>query len=115
MTPASGALKPAEIAAATPQPIKMSGVIFRLKYFLINKTPFSKMLMILKRILFSFSFFLLFSCQNFGQLKMLGDLPNTLKEVSGNEFLPQTKAFWVLEDGGNSSKIYQLSTKGEKA
>jgi hypothetical protein len=69
--------------------------------------------MILKRILFSFSFFLLFSCQNFGQLKMLGDLPNTLKEVSGNEFLPQTKAFWVLEDGGNSSKIYQLSTKGK--
>jgi hypothetical protein len=37
MTPARGALKPAEIAAATPQPIKMSGVIFRLKYFLINK------------------------------------------------------------------------------
>lgn len=69
--------------------------------------------MIIKKILFSFSFCLIFSCQNFGQLKMLGDLPNSLKEVSGNEYVAKTNSFWVLEDGGNSSKIYQLSLKGE--
>ena len=35
--PASGALKPAAIAAATPQPINMSGLILRLKKFLMNR------------------------------------------------------------------------------
>ena len=37
MTPAKGALNPAEIAAATPHPIKISGFILNLKYFLMNR------------------------------------------------------------------------------
>ena len=37
ITPARGALKPAEIAAATPHPIKISGLIRKLKYFFINR------------------------------------------------------------------------------
>ena len=35
--PASGALKPAAIAAATPHPINMSGLILSLKKFLMNR------------------------------------------------------------------------------
>ena len=54
-----------------------------------------------------------FSCQNFGQLKMLGDLPNSLKEVSGNEYIQNSNAIWILEDGGNSSDIYKISSKGK--
>ena len=54
-----------------------------------------------------------FSCQNFGQLKMLGDLPKSLKEVSGNEYIQSTKAIWILEDGGNSSNVYRISSTGK--
>lgn len=44
---------------------------------------------------------------------MLGDLSNSLKEVSGNEYIQSTKAIWILEDSGNSSNVFRVSLKGK--
>ena len=68
--------------------------------------------MIKKATLF-FSLFLLFNCQNFGQLIVLADLPKELNEVSGTEVLPNSELIWVMNDGGNKPKIYGLNNKGE--
>lgn len=57
--------------------------------------------------------FLFFSCQNFGQLKVIADLPSTLKEVSGIEYISKTRHVWVINDGGNKSELYKISKKGE--
>ncbi len=54
------------------------------------------------------------SCQNFGQLKMVGDLSKNLKEVSGNEFIKSTNSIWMINDSGNKSKIYEVSNKKGK-
>lgn len=53
------------------------------------------------------------SCQNFGQLNLLADLPNELNEVSGNEVLKNSSLIWVINDGGNKSKLYAVSKKGK--
>jgi hypothetical protein len=66
----------------------------------------------LKKIVYSFIFFLLISCQNFGQLNILADLPNELKEVSGTEVLRNSNLIWMINDGGNKSILYGVSEKG---
>jgi hypothetical protein len=67
----------------------------------------------LKKIVYSFIFFLLISCQNFGQLNILADLPNELKEVSGTEVLRNSNIIWMINDGGNKSTLYGVSEKGK--
>ena len=67
----------------------------------------------LKKIIYSFIFFLLISCQNFGQLNILVDLPNELKEVSGTEVLTNSNLIWMINDGGNKSILYGVSEKGK--
>ena len=67
----------------------------------------------LKKIVYSFIFFLLISCQNFGQLNILADLPNELKEVSGTEVLRNSNIIWMINDGGNKSTLYGVSKKGK--
>ncbi len=65
------------------------------------------------RNIFSFFTILLFiSCQNFGQLKFLADLPKTLKEVSGVESARNSNLIWMINDGGNRSKLFAISKKG---
>jgi len=63
------------------------------------------------------SFFLLLlflgSCSNYGQLKLIADLPNFLKEVSGTQTVKNSTLIWMLNDGGNPNRIYGLSTKGK--
>ena len=53
------------------------------------------------------------SCTNFGQLKIIADLPSSLKEASGIQTIKNSNLIWVLNDGGNSNKIYGLSAKGQ--
>jgi len=67
----------------------------------------------LKKIFSFFTFLFLISCQNFGQLSFLADLPKDLKEVSGNETIRNSNLIWMLNDGGNESKIYAVSEEGK--
>ncbi len=67
----------------------------------------------LKYIYSVLTFLLFISCQNFGQLNLLADLPKVLKEVSGVESARNSNLIWMLNDGGNKSKIYALSKKGK--
>lgn len=67
----------------------------------------------MKKTLIFFSFLFLLSCQNFGQLTLLGDLPKTLKEVSGTEVIQNSNIIWMLNDGGNKPKLYAVSEKGK--
>ena len=67
----------------------------------------------LKKIFSFFTFLFLISCQNFGQLSFLADLPKDLKEVSGNETIRNSNLIWMLNDGGNESKIYAVSEQGK--
>ncbi|WP_026776584.1 hypothetical protein [Polaribacter sp. Hel_I_88] len=67
----------------------------------------------MKKITILLSIFLLISCQNFGQLKVLGELPGGLKEISGNEIVAGSDLIWIHEDGGNKSEIFAIDFKGK--
>ena len=67
----------------------------------------------MKKISIFFSFLLCVSCQNFGQLKIIADLPKALKEVSGTEIVTGSEYIWMINDSGNSSELFGLSEKGK--
>ena len=67
----------------------------------------------MKKITFLFSLLLLASCNNFGELKLISNLSKNLEEVSGTEVVSNSKLIWMLNDGGNKSKIYGVSKKGK--
>ena len=67
----------------------------------------------MKKITILLSIFLLISCQNFGQLKVLGELPGGLKEISGNEIIAGSDLIWIHEDGGNKSEIFAINSNGK--
>lgn len=67
----------------------------------------------MKKIAIIFSVFLISSCQNFGQLKFIADLPKTLNEVSGVESIGDSDLIWVINDGGNKSNLFAISKKGK--
>lgn len=67
----------------------------------------------MKKIFFYFLFFLLYSCTNYGQLKVIADLSKELKEVSGNEISQDNKFVWMINDGGNKERLYGVSFDGE--
>ncbi len=69
--------------------------------------------MLMKKLLISFCFFFLFSCQNFGQLEMLADLPKVLDEVSGTETIQGSDFIWMLNDSGNQPKLFAVSEEGK--
>ncbi len=48
-----------------------------------------------------------------GNLPVLTDLPNTMKEVSGTETVMGSELIWMLNDGGNKSKLYGLNLQGK--
>ena len=52
------------------------------------------------------------SC-NTGNLEVLANLPSTMKEVSGTETVINSALIWMLNDGGNKSKIYGLNPDGK--
>ena len=56
--------------------------------------------------------FIISSCSNYGQLKIITDLPGSLKEISGMVTYGDSTV-WVLEDNGNKDEIYQVNFKGD--
>ncbi|MDC6404598.1 MULTISPECIES: hypothetical protein [Maribacter] len=52
-----------------------------------------------------------FSCTNYGQLKVVTDLPSSLKENSGMVSLKDSTV-WIIEDGGNKDELYKVDFKG---
>ena len=71
-----------------------------------------KTIVMIQRSLVLISFLLIASCQNFGQLKVLADLPNSLEEVSGIEMVISSELLWMLNDSGNKPVIYGVNTNG---
>lgn len=67
----------------------------------------------MKKIGFLFSFLLFLSCQNFGQLKLVADLPKDLEEVSGTEIVPKSNLIWMVNDSGNKPTLFGLNEKGK--
>lgn len=53
----------------------------------------------------------LISC-NSGNLKIIADLPKILNEASGNEISTISDLIWVINDSGNSPKLYGINEKG---
>ena len=56
-------------------------------------------------------FFVTSSC-NTGNLKVIADLPNSLKEASAIEKVVNSNLLWIVEDSGNKNNIYGLDVKG---
>ena len=67
----------------------------------------------MKKLGIIFSFLLFLSCQNFGQLKIIADLPKDLEEVSGTEVVPKSDLIWMVNDGGNKPTLFGLNYKGQ--
>lgn len=55
---------------------------------------------------------LIYGCNNYGQLKVLTDLPSNLEENSGIQSYTEN-SIWLIEDNGNKDELYQLNLKGE--
>jgi hypothetical protein len=53
------------------------------------------------------------SCQSQGNLTILGDLSNDLKEVSAVAYYKSENHFWIIEDSGNKNEIFALDQKGD--
>ena len=51
---------------------------------------------------------LLWSCQDYGQLKKIQHLPATMKEVSGIAKFPGSDIVWMINDSGNKNILYGL-------
>lgn len=66
----------------------------------------------MKNMLFLLSAFLLISCQDFGQLTVVANLPPVLEEVSGIETVKGSDLIWMLNDSGNASTLYGVTEKG---
>nr|WP_298988829.1 hypothetical protein [uncultured Polaribacter sp.] len=69
--------------------------------------------MFIKKILFLLTIFIFFSCQNFGQLKFIEDLPKFLDEVSGTEYIQSSNLVWMLNDSRNQPKLYAFTKEGK--
>lgn len=62
--------------------------------------------------------FLFASCEtpvitDYGNLIIKAKLPEDLEEVSGIQYDANEKAFWMINDSGNSSSVYLVNEKGE--
>lgn len=71
-----------------------------------------KTIVMVQKSLVLISFLLTISCQNFGQLKVVTDLPYSLKEVSGIEKTRNSDLLWMLNDSGNKPILYSVNTNG---
>lgn len=65
----------------------------------------------MNRILFFYIIFS-FSCST-GKLKLIADLPKSLKEASAVQIVNNSNLIWLLNDRGNSNKIYGINAKGK--
>ncbi|MCL6294028.1 hypothetical protein [Jejuia spongiicola] len=62
---------------------------------------------------FLLSFILLTSSCSTGNLKIIADLPKALNEASGIETNNHSDLIWMVNDGGNASKLFGLSSDGK--
>lgn len=58
-------------------------------------------------------FLFLVSCENYGQLTLISDLSNSLKEVSGNEIIANSNLIWMHNDSGNKSELFGVNLQGK--
>ena len=64
-------------------------------------------------ILFLFLVSIVGCKDDYGKLELVTKLPKNLKEVSGIAFDEKDGSFWMINDSGNSSKVYKISKEGE--
>lgn len=61
---------------------------------------------------FLLSILLITSSCTTGNLTVIADLPNSLKEASAIETVVNSELLWTIEDAGNKNNIYGLDLKG---
>lgn len=66
----------------------------------------------MSKLLFYYLSFVLVSCANYGQLKIITQLPGSLEENSGMVTFGDSTV-WFIEDNGNKDGIYQINFKGD--
>ncbi|MEM7084645.1 MAG: hypothetical protein AAF489_00595 [Bacteroidota bacterium] len=54
------------------------------------------------------------SCQDYGKLKLIADLPGSINEVSGIEKFPNQEIIWTINDSRNPPEVYGYSLKRKK-
>ena len=52
------------------------------------------------------------SCQDFGKMRYVTQLPGELKETSGIEIFSNDGSVWVIEDSGNKDHLYKVDSTG---
>ena len=62
--------------------------------------------------LFACFILLIYGCHS-ENLKIVADLPYTLREVSGAQNIPDSDIIWMVNDAGNSSVVFGSNFKGE--
>lgn len=60
----------------------------------------------------AFILLLIFCSCNTGKLKVVNDLPMSLKEVSGIETDSHDSSLWMVNDSGNKPILFKVDTKG---
>ena len=68
--------------------------------------------MILLKKAFLILILLLLACDT-GNITTIADLPKKLSEASGMEITSKSNLIWMLNDGGNKSRLYGLNEKGK--
>jgi len=53
------------------------------------------------------------SCQNYGELKVVTVLPKLLDEVSGIQKEANSDKVWMVNDSGNKSELYKVTSEGK--
>lgn len=54
------------------------------------------------------------SCQDYGKLQVLADLPGLVKEVSGIEKFPENDFLWAINDSRNPPEVYGYNLRTQK-
>lgn len=67
----------------------------------------------MKKLSIFFFLFILLGCQNYGQLKVVTNLPKLLDEVSGIEKEANSDKIWMINDSGNKSELYKVTSEGK--
>ena len=67
----------------------------------------------MKKLSIFFFLFILLGCQNYGQLRVVTNLPKLLDEVSGIQKEANSDKIWMVNDSGNKSELYKVTSEGK--
>lgn len=67
----------------------------------------------MKKLIILCLFFILVSCENYGQLTLISDLSSSLKEVSGNQMVANSELIWMVNDSGNKAEVFGVNQQGK--